>query len=83
VTVQPVVDLRRYVILDADKSTCPNCGRHLLQLAPRSLEQTNEPHYYLCRCGLTVQAGESAWIAPPEHDVPPSARQFGPERRAI
>lgn len=60
-----MIDLRKYILVSMDKSTCP-CGRHIFSLMPRSFEPTDEPIIFLCLCGRIIQAGTSVEIAPPE-----------------
>ena len=43
-----------YIIVKADGSTCPSCGRTVDLLARSSLEG---PSFYLCSCGFVGEVG--------------------------
>lgn len=64
--LNPVADLRFYVLQRAERSTCGVCGQSLFLLAPREAEHGHLPFYYLCMCGRIAQAGQTQEIAPRE-----------------
>jgi hypothetical protein len=61
------IDLTQFVLHEQDKSTCSDCGRQPLLLAPTNPEFRllgSPAFFWLCPCGAIRQSGNSVPIQP-------------------